>query len=150
MIIIGSGCNFSCFLIQFQIFINSFKVLGDGIMELTNIKPRPYPGLSVVPEYCRATYDRRLLVGETKESVLAAIRELIASLEKKDPRFKAAVSYAIGRDDCYTGKQIEAVRFFPAWLYDETDEFVQTVLKGLESAGLEPEISHYAFCTNGS
>ena len=41
-------------------------VLGDGILELTDIKSAPYPGASVVPEYCRATYDRRLLVGETK------------------------------------------------------------------------------------
>ena len=37
-------------------------------------KSSPYPGASVVPEYCRATYDRRLLVGETK-SVLQANRE---------------------------------------------------------------------------
>ena len=40
-------------------------VLGKGILELTDIKSAPYPGASVVPEYCRATYDRRLLVGET-------------------------------------------------------------------------------------
>jgi len=37
--------------------------LGKGILELTDVKSSPYPGASVVPEYCRATYDRRLLVG---------------------------------------------------------------------------------------
>ncbi len=35
--------------------------LGLGILELTDIKSSPYPGASVVPDYCRATYDRRLL-----------------------------------------------------------------------------------------
>ncbi|MCI8854743.1 MAG: YgeY family selenium metabolism-linked hydrolase, partial [Lachnospiraceae bacterium] len=55
-------------------------VLGDGILELTDVKSAPYPGASVVPEYCRATYDRRLLVGETKESVLAPIQELLDRL----------------------------------------------------------------------
>ena len=49
-------------------------VLGKGILELTDIKSSPYPGSSVVPAYCRATYDRRLLVGETPESVLAPLR----------------------------------------------------------------------------
>lgn len=125
-------------------------VLGDGILELTDIKSSPYPGLSVVPEYCRATYDRRLLVGETKASVLTPIRELIAALGEKDPAFRAEASYAVGSEDCYTHTPIEAERFFPAWIYDEGDEFVQTACQGLKSAGLNPEISHYAFCTNGS
>ena len=52
-------------------------VLGDGILELVDIKSSPYPGASVVPDYCRATYDRRLLVGETKEEVLAPIQAVL-------------------------------------------------------------------------
>lgn len=52
-------------------------VLGKGILELVDIKSEPYPGASVVPEYCKASYDRRLLVGETKESVLKPIQELL-------------------------------------------------------------------------
>jgi putative selenium metabolism hydrolase len=49
-------------------------ILGEGILELTDIKSSPYPGASVVPDYCRATYDRRLLVGETRESVLKPLQ----------------------------------------------------------------------------
>jgi putative selenium metabolism hydrolase len=130
--------------------VGRHPVLGDGILELTDIKSSPYPGLSVVPEYCRATYDRRLLVGETRESVLTPVRELIAALGKEDPAFKAEASYAVGSEDCYTNTPIEAERFFPAWIYDQDDEFVQTAYRGLKSAGLTPQISHYAFCTNGS
>jgi putative selenium metabolism hydrolase len=126
------------------------EFLGDGIMELTDIKSLPYPGASVVPDYCKATYDRRLLVGETKESVLRPVLDIIKDMEQKDPEFKANAFYAKGKEKCYTGKIIEAERFFPAWTYDETDEFIQTALRGLREAGFEPEMTKYPNCTNGS
>ncbi len=125
-------------------------VLGDGILELTDIKSAPYPGASVVPEYCRATYDRRLLVGETKESVLEPIQKLLDKLMKEDPELKVKVSYAIGKELCHTGEEITGERFFPGWLYDENDAFVQAVKKQLEQMGYQPEITQYNFCTNGS
>lgn len=125
-------------------------VLGDGILELTDIKSAPYPGASVVPEYCRATYDRRLLVGETKESVLAPIQALLDRLMSEDPQLKVKVSYAVGREKCHTGSEIEGERFFPGWLYDEKDEFVQAVFGELQAMGYTPSITQYNFCTNGS
>lgn len=125
-------------------------VLGDGILELTDIKSSPYPGASVVPEYCRATYDRRLLVGETKESVLAPIQELLDKLMAEDPELKVKASYAVGKEMCYTGNQIEGERFFPGWLYDEDADFVQTVYGQLKDMGFDPTITQYNFCTNGS
>ena len=125
-------------------------ILGEGILELTDIKSFPYPGASVVPEKCRITYDRRLLVGETKESVLQPLKDIIDELEEQDPEFKATAYYAKGQEKCYTGALIEGERFFPGWLYDEKDEFVQAALAGLRDAGLQPEITHYSFCTNGS
>lgn len=126
------------------------EVLGDGILELVDIKSSPYPGASVVPEYCRATYDRRLLVGETKESVLAPINQLLDEMMKKDPELKAKASYSVGKEMCYTGNEIEGERFFPGWLYDESEEFVQDVYAELKSMGFDPTITQYNFCTNGS
>lgn len=125
-------------------------VLGDGILELTDIKSSPYPGASVVPEYCRATYDRRLLVGETKESVLQPITDLLEKLMQEDPQLKVKASYAVGREMCHTGNEIEGERFFPGWLYDEKDDFVQAVYTQLKSMGFDPTITQYNFCTNGS
>ncbi|MEG1801679.1 MAG: M20/M25/M40 family metallo-hydrolase, partial [Oscillospiraceae bacterium] len=114
-------------------------VLGKGILELTDIKSFPYPGASVVPEYCRATYDRRLLVGETMESVLEPINALLAQLMAQDKELNAKASYAI------TGE-----RFFPGWLYSKEESFVQDTVKALNAAGFNPEITQYNFCTNGS
>lgn len=125
-------------------------VLGDGILELTDIKSAPYPGASVVPEYCKATYDRRLLVGETKESVLEPITELLENMMKNDPQLKVKASYSVGKEMCYTGNEIEGERFFPGWLYGENEEFVQDVYKEMKAIGFNPSITQYNFCTNGS
>lgn len=125
-------------------------VLGKGILELTDIKSSPYPGASVVPEYCVATYDRRLLVGETKESVLEPIQFVLDELMREDPSVKAKVSFATGEELCYTGNKISGERFFPGWLYDRDEPFVQDVLAELQDMGFTPEITQYNFCTNGS
>lgn len=125
-------------------------VLGPGIFELTDIKSTPYPGASVVPSYCRATYDRRLLVGENRADVLSPIQEVIDELKAQDPDFRCMVSYAAGEERCYTDALIAEERFFPGWLFDAEEDFVQKSLKGLQQAGLNPELTHYSFCTNGS
>ncbi len=124
--------------------------LGDGILELTDIKSAPYPGASVVPEYCKVTYDRRLLVDETPESVIAPINELLEKMMAEDSELKVRASYAKGKEDCHTGNVIEGERFFPGWLYNENDDFVQAVYGELKSMGYNPEITQYNFCTNGS
>ena len=125
-------------------------VLGDGILELTDIKSSPYPGASVVPEYCAVTYDRRLLVGETRASVLAPIQEICDTLMAADPELRVKVSYAVGEEKCFTGQTISGERFFPAWLFDRDEPYIQAVYAELVARGFAPEITHYQFCTNGS
>lgn len=129
---------------------SSHEVLGKGILELTDIKSSPYPGASVVPEYCKATYDRRLLVGETKESVLEPIQKALDTLMAQDDQIKAKVSFATGKELCYTGNEIAGERFFPGWLFNKEETFVQDIKNELEKAGFEPQITQYNFCTNGS
>lgn len=124
--------------------------LGYGILELTDIKSLPYPGASVVPDYCRATYDRRLLVGETMEEVLKPIQDCINELKKEDSEIEAKVSYALGREKCWTGEEIKSERFFPGWLYDEKENYIQEAYFALKNIGQNPKITYYNFCTNAS
>lgn len=124
--------------------------LGKGIMELTDIKSEPYPGASIVPEHCTATYDRRLLMGETRESVLHPLQTLIESMKQQDHELKAKVSYAAGEERCYTGNTIKGERFFPGWLFDKNETFIADVVNELNQMGFYPEITQYNFCTNGS
>ncbi|MBI9091506.1 MAG: YgeY family selenium metabolism-linked hydrolase [Desulfobacterium sp.] len=126
------------------------EFLGPAIIEVTDIRSEPYPGSSVIPSLCRATFDRRLLPGETEAVVLDPIREIIQGLKAEDPDFSAEVSLAEARQVCYTGKTIDAKRFFPAWRFSEEDDFVKQALAALGQAGLPEKISHYSFCTDGS
>lgn len=128
----------------------SNDVLGEGIMEVTDIISSPYPGASVVPDQCRVTFDRRLLVGESEEIVLQQVQQIIDEVAVSDPELKTRLYLAVGEDMCYTGEPIKATRFAPGWLFPEDHEFVQIALKGLRSAGQDPVLSHYYFCTNGS
>ncbi|MDT8903133.1 YgeY family selenium metabolism-linked hydrolase [Anaeroselena agilis] len=124
--------------------------LGEGILELTDIVSVPYPGASVVPHQCRATFDRRLLVGETEESVLAPLRRCVAELAADDGAFRAEVEVVTAEQVCYTGEKMAGKRFFPAWVLPETDCLVAGALRGLRQGGLDPEVTKYSFCTNGS
>ncbi|MBQ7755448.1 MAG: YgeY family selenium metabolism-linked hydrolase [Clostridia bacterium] len=125
------------------------RMVGDGILVLTDIKSDPYPGASVVPHYCRATFDRRLLVGETRESVLKPIQAIIEAQKRLDPTLNARVSYPMGSAVCATGETVEAERFFAPWWF-AADERVLRVKAAMEGRGLAPAITGYSFCTNGS
>ncbi len=124
-------------------------LLGRGIMELTDIISSPHPGASVVPDLCRATYDRRLLVGETEGSVLAGIRQVLESLDAGD-RLRVEVDCAEDEGSCWTGQRIRSRRFFPAWLTPEDHPLVKSAREAVRSAGLDPDVSCYSFCTNAS
>ncbi len=124
--------------------------LGRGILEVTDIISEPFPGASVVPSHCIATLDRRLLVGETPESVLMPLERMIAQLGQEDEKFHGRVSLRGAELSCYTGRQISAKRFFPGWKFDEHAEFIRRSREALCQAGLNPTVTNYSFCTNGS
>lgn len=121
------------------------ELMGPAIFALTDIISDPYPGHSVIPSICRATYDRRLLPGETADDVLGAITELPAV---QDVRLNATI--AQGEYDVYTGKTLVMEKFYPAWLLPEEDAFVQQTLGALHGIGLTPNTRAYRFCTNAA
>lgn len=123
----------------------SDDLMGPAILALTDIISDPYPGYSVIPSLCKVTYDRRLLPGETPEDVLQAIRALPAV---QDIQLEATI--AVGAHLAYTGKTLHSPKFFPAWVFPESDWYVQQALAGLQQVGLRPQMSAYRFCTNGA
>ena len=128
--------------------VNEHPILGKGILELTDIISSPYPGASVVPSICRATFDRRTLVGEDEAFILGQVEEAIEEAKKKVPDLKARVYLAQGSEKCWTGETIEAERFFPGWLFDKNEDWVQNIYKEMKEIGLNPTITNYDFCTN--
>lgn len=119
--------------------------MGPAILALTGIISYPNPGHSVIPSICRATYDRRLLPGESVEEVLAAIH---ARSELADIRLNATIG--VGEYASHTGYTFTQEQFFPAWEVNEDDAFVQTTLTALHRSGIEAETGAYRFCTNAA
>jgi putative selenium metabolism hydrolase len=128
-----------------KIKLNEHPLLGPAIFALTDIISVPYPGYSVIPARCKATYDRRLLANETVEGVLGAINALP---ELKDIAFTAVIGQ--GEHQAYTGEMLTCTKFFPAWELETKHPFVQMALSGLRVSGLDPQLSAYRFCTNAA
>jgi putative selenium metabolism hydrolase len=128
-----------------QIELGEHPLLGQAILALTDIISEPYPAYSVIPARCKATYDRRLLPGETVQDVLGTITSLP---ELKGINFSAKI--AKGEHRAYTGKTLTCTKFFPAWELEETHPYVQGALSGLRASGLEPDTRAYRFCTNAA
>lgn len=118
--------------------------LGDGVMELIDAVSDPYPSRSTIPVNFKMRYDRRLMQGETMDSVTASIDETLRDL----PDWKAGFSM-VHMDTC-TGEVLEEADFHPGWLMPKDSPWVIKAGRGLSAAGIEPVFGAALFCTNGS
>jgi putative selenium metabolism hydrolase len=119
--------------------------LGEGVMVLTDMISEPYPGHSVIPSRSKATYDRRLVPGETRESVLGDFQRL-------SPRPGSQIKVGIneGEYGTFTGQRFKKEKWFPAWILRQDHPFIQTAAQGLSAAGLPVRFDTYRFCTNAA
>lgn len=123
----------------------SNPAMGNAQICLTDIVSEPFPGHSVVPNRCRVSYDRRLVPGETPESVLAGIQALS---ELKNIQYTLTV--LDGEEKTYTGKTLNGLKFFPAWVFEEDHPLITAALKALRSSGFDPRLGSFGFCTNAA
>lgn len=126
------------------------ELLGPAIIEVTDIISTPYPGISVLPDRCQVTLDRRLLPGENEEGVLKEIAAALAQEQARDKDFRFEVEIAQADFVTYTGFRLQARKFAPAWKMALRHPLVRAAYAGLKEVGLEPRFSAYSFCTNGS
>jgi putative selenium metabolism hydrolase len=118
--------------------------LGAAILVPTDVISRPYPALSVVPDRCTVTFDRRTLPGEREEDVLEPLRAAVEAAAAPHGA-TARVTIGVDRFDSYSGARVEAPNFAPAWFTDPAAPPARTALDAL---GAEP--TRWSFCTNGS
>ena len=51
----------------------------------------------------------------------------------------------------YTGYEITAVDYFPSWVLEEDDPYIQSGVKAYEGLfGKKPEVTKWDFCTNAT
>jgi len=127
-----------------RLALHQDDLLGRGVNELVEIISSPYPGTSMVPDRCVARFDRRLVRGETQESVLDEMRRALAGLEAVE------VGYHRAELHCYTGRSLVVDDFHAAWAVSPESEIARRARRGLGQAGLRVESYLAPYCTNGA
>ncbi len=116
--------------------------LGKGSITISQIKSGS-PSLCAVADYAYFHLDRRLTWGETKESAVAEIEQIVAGMNAK-------VEVLYYEEVAYTGLKYGMEKYYPTWKIDETHQVVQTGRKAfMELFGKEPFIDKWTFSTNG-
>ena len=113
--------------------------LGGRDINLIDIHSEPYPSISTIPDYCVARFDVRFLPGESRESMLNLMQNLLPSGCRGRVRVRPA-SFTT-----YTGAHYELEDMALSWETPPSHELVQ---KARAASGAELGI--YPFCTNGS
>lgn len=127
-----------------ELELPSHPQLGQAILVATDVISRPFPALSVLPDRCTVTFDRRTLPGEGEAEVLEPLRAAVDAAVAPHGA-TGRVEIGVDRFDAYTGAPVEAPNFAPAW-YTGADAPVARA--ALDALGAEPGL--WVFCTNGS
>lgn len=120
--------------------------VGQALLVPTDIISDPHPSISLIPSSVTVRFDRRTLVGESRESVLKQMEQCLQaagvegfSLELVDSQVQT-----------YTGQQASPERDLPAWRLDESAPLAQAMVQAVQQAGRVVEMDTWWFCTNGS
>ncbi|GHU99073.1 peptidase [Clostridia bacterium] len=123
--------------------------LGKSSVALTIIECSP-GALSIVPDKCMISLDRRIVPGETKEDALRQIEQMIADIQRTDPEFRADVRVKSAREVSYTGVTYTADKIMPAWKLSPSHPFVKSAVKALAGVGQKAEYGYWDFGTDAS
>jgi putative selenium metabolism hydrolase len=120
----------------------SDEFLGKGSITISEIISKS-PSLCAVSDYARIHIDRRLTTGETKESALNEIEELIKG-------YKANVKLLNYSAKAYTGCEYGMEKYYPTWTVPVEHELVRKGVKTYKDLfGNEPSVDKWTFSTNG-
>jgi putative selenium metabolism hydrolase len=120
------------------------ELLGRGHSELVEISSLPFPGSAMVPYHATARFDRRLVRGETRASVLAELAEALAGLEGVSAALHAATLA------CYTGATFTVEAFHPGWAIPAEAEHARRARRALREAGLGDDVFYAPYSTNAT
>lgn len=119
-------------------------LLGGGHTELVEVSSRPFPGSAMVPYHATARFDRRLVRGETRESVLGEMEQALAGLEG------LGVHLHTGELRCHTGRTFTVEAFHPGWAAEADAPHVRRAQEALAAAGLDRGVFYAPYSTNAT
>ena len=118
------------------------EFLGKGSVTISEFKSGS-PSLCAVADYAHLHLDRRLTWGETKESAIAEVEEIVKNLDGK-------VEVLNYEEKAWTGLTYGMEKYYPTWKIPETDYIVQTGKTAYENLfNSKPKIDKWTFSTNG-
>ncbi|HNY06749.1 MAG TPA: YgeY family selenium metabolism-linked hydrolase [Bacteroidales bacterium] len=118
------------------------EFLGKGSLTVTEFVSGS-PSLCAVADFAKIHIDRRLTWGETKESAIAEIENLITDMDAK-------VSVLHYEETAYTGLRYGMEKYYPTWKIDENSTIVKTAVSAFtELFNKKPLIDKWTFSTNG-
>ncbi len=129
--------------------ITSHELLGDTSITVTNLVCKP-GALSIIPDECEISIDRRYMPDQTIEDLLKEFEALFTELKKSDPKFDATVCPRKITERSYTGYEKEVGKYHPPWIIKEDEPLVQKSLKALKRIEQNPRINYWKFGTDGS
>ena len=118
------------------------EFLGKGSITVTEIISKS-PSLCAVSDYARIHIDRRLTSGETKQTAVKEIDDLIKGYDSK----VELLNYS---EKAYTGLEYGMEKYYPTWTVPVNHEVVKTGVSAYKKIfGKEPKVDKWTFSTNG-
>jgi len=118
------------------------EFLGRGSVTISEFVSES-PSLCAVSDFARLHLDRRLTWGETKESAVAEIEQLIEGMN-------AHVEVLHYEEEAYTGLRYGMEKYYPTWKIPEDHEIVQTGVSAFKHLfDKKPLVDKWTFSTNG-
>jgi putative selenium metabolism hydrolase len=118
------------------------EFLGKGSITISEIKSGS-PSLCAVADYAQFHLDRRLTWGETKESAVTEIQEIIKDMD-------ATAEVLHYEEVAYTGLKYGMEKYYPTWKIPAEHTAVTTGVEAFNNLfGKDPMVDKWTFSTNG-
>jgi len=119
--------------------------LGKGTVTISEVRSSS-PSQCAVADGASLHLDRRLTLGETKESATAEVRDAARRAGCPDAAVKV-LDYA---EKAYTGKIYPTEKYFPTWRLEESSPYLRHAREAYAGVfGKEPFVDKWTFSTNG-
>lgn len=120
----------------------SDEFLGKGTVTISEFKSSS-PSLCAVADFAQLHLDRRLTWGETKDSAIGELTEILKSME-------ANIVVPYYEETAYTGLKYGMEKYYPTWKMDENHP---VITRGIETYkqlfNTDPLVDKWTFSTNG-
>jgi len=119
--------------------------VGKGTVTISEVKSSAPSQCSVADE-ASVYLDRRLTLGETKESTVAELRDAATRAACPDARV-----YVLKYEEAaYTGKVYPTEKYYPTWALDENSPYLMDAVAAYSGVlGRQPLVDKWTFSTNG-